>query len=94
MNKGHYGFLYIEDKQVGGFVYWTRSEKDNCYYTNNWWLFENIRKCALTLYEYKNCELKKVSNFDLVELVINHNVILDCEMKGSLKIKSLMKGDF
>lgn len=91
VNQGHYGYLHIEDKQVGGFLHWTQSKKDNCYCTNNWWLFEDIRKCALTLFVYKNGALKKVKEYDLVGIIAKHNVILNCELKGTLKVKGLIE---
>lgn len=87
INEGHYGFLFKEEKQVGGFLYWTRRDKNNkiTYFTNNWWLFEETKKCSLRLYESDGSKLKPIKEHELVELKYK-KVVLDSEMKGNLKI--------
>jgi len=92
INEGHYGFLFKEEKQIGGFLYWTKKIQSNkiVYFTNNWWLFEDVKKCSLRLYESDGRKLNPVLEHELVELKHRNKLTLDCEMKGNLKINVII----
>lgn len=89
MIKGDYGALYHKTKQIGGCFFWSKSEKSPiCYWTSNWWLFQDIRTdLEVELYEMVKNKLQVIQKREQCKLVFSHKLKLDTEMRGALKIE-------
>lgn len=85
--KGHYGAFFLNNQQIGGFIYWNISEKPPiCYCTSCWWLYKDIKQCMITLYEVKRDELQVVEENIPVEIKSTHRLILGKPMKGAIEL--------
>lgn len=86
--NGQYGALYVGTKQIGGLFFWCKEVKPKpLYWTNEWWLFEEIKECDIVLYEEVNGELKQVQQKERVRLKCTHKIKLDIINKGLVQFE-------
>lgn len=85
---GPYGALFVGKRQVGGMFFWCKEVKPKIlYWTNEWWVFEDIKECDLVLFEEDHGALKQVQKKERVRLKSTHKIRLDVVNKGLVQFE-------
>lgn len=91
ITKGEYAtFLNVKNEIIGGAIFWNRDEKnDKVFWTSCWYLFSKDKVVKVELYNIKNDVLEIVNILKKAELDISHTIVLNKELKGSIRIISM-----
>lgn len=91
INSGEYAtFLNEKNTIIGGCIFWNKDEKDsNVFWTSCWYLFSKDKVVKVEFYRIKNDVLESVGILKKVELDISHTIVLNKELKGTIRIISM-----